>query len=134
MSAYADAQAAYTTQSILTAPPERLVVMLYDSAIRFLTQAAVAVEGGDVEVAHAKVRRVDAIIDELNFSLDMSYGELPQRLRSIYLFCKRHILQAMLHKDAGALRTVATLLAELRQAWEQVANGETPGARAGAAA
>jgi flagellar protein FliS len=134
MSAYADAQAAYTTQSILTAPPERLVVMLYDSAIRFLAQAAVAVEGDDVELAHAKLKRVDAIIDELNFSLDMSYGELPERLRSIYLFCKRHILQAMLHRDAAALRTVAGLLAELRQAWEQVANGEAPGLQAGAAA
>ena len=137
MSAYADAQAAYTTQSILTAPPERLVVMLYDSAIRFLAQAAAAFDGGDVELAHTKLRRVDAIIDELNLSLDMSYGELPERLRSIYLFCRRHLLEATLHKDSAALRTVATLLAELREAWEQVANGAAPaapGAPAGAVA
>ena len=37
-----DAKRAYTESSVLTAPPERLVVMLYDGAIRFLSQAAVA--------------------------------------------------------------------------------------------
>ena len=39
---YAGANRAYTESSVLTAPPERLVVMLYDGAIRFLKQAAVA--------------------------------------------------------------------------------------------
>jgi flagellar protein FliS len=123
MSVYADAQNAYTTSSILTAPPERLVVMLYDSAIRFVSQAAAAVEAGDLRLATQRVQRVDAILDELNLSLDMSHGELPERLRSIYLFCKRHLVESLLRKDPEGLRVVSGLLAELRDAWEQIAGG-----------
>ena len=129
MTAYADAQSAYTRSSILTAPPERLVVLLYDHAIRFLRQAAQALEASDLQLAHAKARRADAIIDELNFSLDMSQGEVPERLRSIYVFCKSHVLESMLRKDASGLRTVAGLLDELREAWEQIANGPVAEAR-----
>ena len=123
MSAYADAQAAYATQSILTAPPERLVVMLYDSALRFLNQAASAYEEGDARLGLAKVRRVDAILAELDGSLDMSYGELPERLRSIYVFCRQHLLDASLQRDPAGVRQVARLLASLHEAWESVAPG-----------
>jgi flagellar protein FliS len=123
MTFYTDAQSAYTRSSILTASPERLVVLLYESAVRFLRQAADALEAPDLELAHLKSRRANAILDELNFSLDMSHGELPERLRSIYLFCQRHLLESMLHKDAAGVRTVATLLDELREAWAEVASG-----------
>lgn len=129
MSSYADAQLAYTSSSILTAPPERLVLMLYDGALRFLAQAAAAFEAGELPLALEKVRRVDAILDELNLSLDMSHGELPARLRSIYLFCKQHLLECSLRKDPEGIRVIAGLLAELREAWEQVGDGQ-----AGAAA
>ena len=125
MSSYADAQLAYATSSILTAPPERLVLMLYDGAIRFLAQAVTALEAGEPSLALEKVRRVDAIIDELNVSLDMSQGELPDRLRSIYLFCKQHLLESSVRGDADGIRTVAGLLAELRDAWEQVSSGRS---------
>jgi flagellar protein FliS len=128
MSAYADAQAAYATQSILTAPPERLIVLLYDSAVRFLGQGAEAYEQGDVQRALAKIRRVDAIIEELDSSLDMSYGELPARLHSIYVFCRQHLLDASLKREAEGLRQVAALLSSLREAWEQIATGEASAA------
>ena len=123
MSAYADAQAAYATQSILTAPPERLVVMLYDSALRFLNQAASAYEEGDTRLGLAKIRRVDAILAELDSSLDMSYGELPERLHSIYIFCRQHLLDASMQRDPAAVRQVARLLASLHEAWDTIAPG-----------
>lgn len=121
MSVYTDAQSAYARQSILTAPPERLVIMLYDGAIRALGEAAEAVERSDVQAIHTKVTKAGAIVDELNASLDMSYGELPDRLRSIYEFAKRELLSAMINRDAAGLRAIAGLLGELREAWAQVA-------------
>jgi len=130
MSAYADAQAAYAAQSVLTAPPERLVVMLYDSALRFLNQAASAYEDGDVRTGLAKIRRVDAILAELDGSLDMSHGELPERLRSIYVFCRQHLLDAGLQRDPAAIRQVARLLASLHEAWESIAPTSSAAAHA----
>ena len=121
MNPYASAQQAYTESSVLTAPPEKLVVMLYDGAIRFLNVGAVAMRGGDFVQARERVRRAEAIIDELNYSLDMTQGEVAVRLRSIYIFSKKHLLQANLQRDPEALDTVVKLLGELREAWESIA-------------
>lgn len=120
MNPYASAQQAYTASSVLTAPPEQLVVMLYDGAIRFLNVAATAMRGGDFVAARDRLRKAEAIIDELNYSLDMSQGEVATRLRSIYIFSKSHLLQGSLQRNPEAVDTVVRLLAELREAWERI--------------
>ena len=84
---------AYTEAAVLTAPPGRLVVMLYDGAIRFLAQSGAAMRIGDRERSRDRMRRAEAILDELLLTLDMRYGEIPIRLRSIYLFCKRQLIE-----------------------------------------
>ena len=76
---------------------------------------------GDDACARDRLRRAEAIIDELNLSLDMSQGELPTRLRAIYLFCKRHLIEAHLRGDVQAVQTVSELLTELRESWVEVA-------------
>jgi flagellar protein FliS len=118
---YAGANRAYTESSILTAPPERLVVMLYDGAIRFLKQAAAAEQNGHDQLFLDRLRRGEAIIDELNVTLDMSQGEVAARLRSIYLFCKRHLVEAHLQRDTGRIDEVIRLLSDLRESWQQLA-------------
>ena len=117
---YAGANRAYTESSILTAPPERLVVMLYDGAIRFLKQAAAAERNGHHQLFLERLRRGEAIIDELNVTLDMSQGEVAARLRSIYLFCKRHLVEAHLKRDASHVDEVVRLLSDLRESWQQL--------------
>ncbi len=126
MNPYATARQAYAESAILTASPGRLVVMLYDGAIRSLRQSAAAMRDGERERSRACMRRAEAIIDELNGSLDMSVGELPDRLRSIYHFCKRHLIHANLTEDPAAIETVVGLLADLRESWEQAARASEP--------
>ncbi len=89
-----DAKRAYTESAVLTAPPERLVVMLYDGAIRFLNQSAVAMRAGNQRVFLDRVQRGEAIITELNLTLDMRQGEVAERLRAIYQFCNVHLTAA----------------------------------------
>jgi flagellar protein FliS len=121
---YASAQSAYTQSSVLTASPEQLVVMLYDGAIRFLGQGAAAMRDGDRERARDRLRRAEAIVDELNISLDMSYGEVPERLRSIYLFCKRQLSEATCAFDPEKVSVVQRLLVPLREAWDGAQRAE----------
>jgi len=129
MTAYASAKQAYAEATVMTASPEQLIVMLYDGAIRFLRQATVAVAAGQRENARARMRRAEAIIDELNLSLDMDQGDVPARLRSIYLFCKRHLWEAQLRQDTAPIEDVTRLLSELREAWEGIASsGKAPAA------
>jgi flagellar secretion chaperone FliS len=116
---------AYRESAILTAPPERLVVTLYDGARRFLHQAAVAMRDGDVPTSHERLRRAEAIVEHLLATLDMNQGgEIAQRLEAIYVFCQRLLAEGRMERDAGKLDKVGELLGELREAWAQLA--ETP--------
>jgi flagellar secretion chaperone FliS len=126
MNGYATAARAYTEDSVLSAPPERLVVMLYDGAGRFLARAAAAIRAGDMAAAAEPLQRAQAIIDELLITLDPAAGALTERLESIYLFSKRTLTEAQLARDPVAVERVASLLAVLRDAWAQVADNARP--------
>ena len=66
MTPYATAQKAYRDNAVLTATPEQLVVMLYDGARRFLTQAAVAMRGNDLPTAAFTATEVSKGVVKLN--------------------------------------------------------------------
>jgi flagellar protein FliS len=121
MSAYAPAPNVYRESAVLTATPEQLVVMLYDGANRFLTQSAVAMRESRPAIAGEKLRRAEAIIDELLATLDMSVGEIAQQLQSLYLFFKEHLMAARLEQSAPKVEEVARLMRELRTAWAGIA-------------
>ena len=112
------AHRADTEAGVLTASPEQLVLMLYDGAIRFLNQGAAALRNGQSDLGRQRVRRADAIIEELNVSLDLSQGEVAERLRSIYVFCRRQLLDANMHGSAEHVDSVVKLLSELREGWQ----------------
>jgi flagellar secretion chaperone FliS len=115
---------AYTEASVLTASPGRLIVMLYDGAIRFLSQGAVAMRAGDRERMRDRLGRAEAIVDELNVVLDMRHGDIPAQLRSLYIFCKRELQRASLASQPERLDRIVKLLSDLRESWEQIADRE----------
>lgn len=123
MSVYSPSRAiAYKEQSILTATPGQLVVMLYDGCHRFLFQAAYAMRDGNHLEADARLTRAEAIIDELLTTLDLEQGgEIASRLQGIYVFCNRHLIEARLQRDPSMIEKVSELMGELRESWAQVA-------------
>ena len=123
MTGYAPASpAAYKQQSIMTAPPERLVVMLYDGAIRFFFQAAAAMREGARANALERLGRGEAIVDHLLGTLDMERGgQIAQNLEGIYVFCKRLLMEARAESDADKVDLVRGYLADLRESWAQIA-------------
>jgi flagellar protein FliS len=125
MSVYSAASsAAYRQQSILTATPGQLVVMLYDGCLRFLHQAAYAMREGEPAESDRRLARAEAIIAELLSTLDLEQGGVTaSRLQGVYVFCLRHLLDARAEQDPEMIEKVAELLVELRDAWAQVAGG-----------
>lgn len=115
------APTAYRESAILTASPQQLVVMLYDGANRFLRQGAIVMREGDVAAAHDRLRRAEAIIEELHVTLDLSQGEVAERLAGIYIFCRKLLNEARLERSPEKVEQVAELLAELRSAWAEIA-------------
>lgn len=122
MSVYTAPTAAYKQQSILTATPGQLVVMLYDGCLRFLQQGALAMRDGNLAEAGTRLSRAEAIIDELLSTLDMEQGgQIASRLQGIYVFCVRHLMEARLERDADKIDKIGELLSELRDSWAHVA-------------
>jgi flagellar protein FliS len=122
MTAYAStSHASYRESAILTAPPEQLVIMLYDGLHRFLLQAIAAMREGRVAEAGERLGRATAIIDELQCTLDTSAGEVAERLSGIYVFSRRHLAEGLCERDPEKLERVDALLRELREAWAHAA-------------
>ena len=121
MSTYAAAPNAYRQSSVLTASPGQLVVMLYDGAHRFLLQSAAAMREGRPGPAGERLRRAEAIIDELMITLNMDAGEVAVGLQRLYIFLKDHLRAARREQDADKVDEVAGMMRELRSSWAQLA-------------
>ncbi len=113
---------AYRQNAVLSATPGELVVMLYDGARRFLRQAAIAMDEGEVERAHNSLRRAELIIGHLDGTLDDEQGQVSERLHSIYQFCLAHLNRGRMGQDRRMLEEVSRLLGELREAWADAAS------------
>ncbi len=120
MPPYASPQS-YRDSAVLTATPEQLVVMLYDGVSRFLRQAEVVMGEGAYGHASERLFRAEAIIDELLATLNMDAGgEISTRLQAIYLFSRRHLSEARVHRDPRRIAEVRELMGSLREAWAQI--------------
>lgn len=116
MSAYA--YEAYRNTAIETASPGKLLLMLYDGAIRNLDAARTAMINKDVENSHKHLLKAQDIILELMCTLNMDY-EIAKDLYRLYDFMYRHLIQANVRKDPEMVADVRELLAELRATWDQ---------------
>ena len=111
---------AYRESAVLSAPPEMLVVMLYDGARRFLFQAGVAMGEGQIELTNRKLRRVEDIIQHLRDTLDFEQGEIAQNLEAIYLFCLRQLRQVRFDRNPAVLEHISGLLGQLRDSFAAI--------------
>lgn len=109
----------YEETSITTQDSGKLVVLLYDGAIKFLRQSVKLIEDGDIEGKGRLIGKAKEIIFELNTVLDMeSGGQITQNLRKLYNFMSRHLTQANLKKDVKMVHEVIGLLEELNKGWK----------------
>jgi flagellar secretion chaperone FliS len=110
----------YQSAATDTAGPAQLVLMLFDGALVRLEIATESIEAGNAEAAHTALIKAQAIVDELNVTLDVDKGgKVAENLRDIYLYCSSRLVEANLAKDATIVAEVAGLLQGLRDAWDQ---------------
>ncbi len=113
---------AYQDVAITTQNNGRIIVLLYDGAIKFLKLAVKAINDGDMETKGLYINKATAIIDELNTVLDMEAGEdIAANLRRLYIFMNQHLFLANIEKSPQRINEVITLLDELNQGWKAIA-------------
>jgi flagellar protein FliS len=111
----------YQEVAITTQSRGRLVVMLYDGAIKFLKLAINELNAGNMDEKWVYIRKAMDIIDELNTVLDIEAGgEVAVNLRKLYMFMTRHLNTANIKKDVEMINEVIKLLEELNQGWKAI--------------
>jgi flagellar protein FliS len=112
----------YLETAVETASPARLIVMLYDGAIRFINEAAHAMRQRDYEAQNAKLQRAQKILAELISSLDFDKGgEIAENLFRLYTYMYNQLVEANINDSRDRLEHVVHLLSELREAWDTIA-------------
>jgi len=108
----------YQNNSVLTASPEKILIMLYDGAIRFVRQSRLAIEEGrQGDKAHS-ISKAIAIITEFSNTLDHEIGgEIAADLSNLYDFMIRELAAVNVHSDAKRLDPVEKILLNLREAF-----------------
>jgi flagellar secretion chaperone FliS len=115
------AMEAYRETAIATQSKGRLIVMLYDGAIKFLKLAIKELEAENCAAKGQYINRAQDIVNELNAVLDTEAGgEVAENLRKLYLFMGRHLNQANVKRDPQMIREVIGLLEELNQGWKTI--------------
>jgi len=104
-----------------SARPTELVVLLYDGAIRFVTQARALMPDGDREARNTALVKAQRILGELLAALDRDSSEpVVTNLTRLYTYMLRLLVEANLNDRAEPLDEVASILRELREAWSEV--------------
>jgi len=113
----------YKLAHIETATPERLLVMLYDGALKYLNLGLQAQAQQDIEGLHRNLLKAEAIVLELMSVLDMDLGgELAANLYNLYDYMYRQMVHANTRRDPELIKEVIKLLEPLRNAWGEAAD------------
>lgn len=114
----ADMANAYKRQQIMTASPEELTLMLYNGAIRFVTESILAIDKQDIQTAHNKNMRAQKIVRELMLATDMKQ-EISQKWLLIDEYILHCLVQGNIKKDKGKLEEAKKFLVDFRDTWVQ---------------
>ena len=113
--------AQYRQNNVETATPTRMIVMLYDGAIRFLSQALPAMRVQRYDQQTVLIGKAQAIIAHLRDTLDFEAGgAVARHLNSLYTDLFDALTDANIHDKPERVERVIEALRELREAWVEV--------------
>jgi flagellar protein FliS len=115
---------AYKETQIKTANQGKLIIMLYDGAIKNINSALnkLKEQHHKFDEINKLIIKTQDIVTELIVSLDFDKGgEIAKNLFSLYIYINRLLLNANIKKDDNLLKEAKKILSELREAWAEIA-------------
>lgn len=110
----------YLTNTVHSASPEQLMLMLYDGAIRFVALGIQAIENGLLDKRAYYINKASAIISEFSATLDHNQNpQLAADLDALYAYMLNRLMTATLKNDTEPLVEVKNMLTDLRMTWSK---------------
>ena len=114
-----NACAQYNNNKVLTASPAELTLLLYEGAIKFCNIAMMGIEEKNIQKAHDNIKKAQAIIEELQATLNHSY-KVAEDFDNVYRYIYDLLVQANMHKDKEILERALTEIRGMRDTWKEV--------------
>jgi flagellar protein FliS len=112
----------YLQDSVNTASPGRLLVMLYDRLVMDLIQGEEALRSDDRNLSAERLTHAQEILLELRTTLNVDAWSGAPGLASLYSFLITELIQANIKRDADKVVACRALIEPLRDAWREAAS------------
>ncbi len=123
-----NARATYQNNSVQTASPQKLLVMLYDRLVLDLKRAEESARAGDHHEASSQLQHAQDIVVELRSTLRIDVWAGGERLAAIYDYLQVSLVKANVSRDPDLTATCQTLVSPLAEAWREAALSVSAGA------
>ncbi|WP_214801972.1 MULTISPECIES: flagellar export chaperone FliS [unclassified Exiguobacterium] len=110
--------ATYQTNSVTTALPQDLTLMLYEGLIKFAMMAKRNIEQGNIQDKNTYIQKAQAIIMELQLTLNKSIA-LSTDLNNLYDYMQGRLIDANIKNDVTAIDEVIGFAEEFRETWKE---------------
>lgn len=117
--ALANPYQAYQQNSVMTASPQELTLMLYTGSLKFMRLAKKAMADKNFEEKNTNLIKAQNIVKELEVTLN-SEIEISQNLAQLYDYMYVRLIEANMKNDISVLEEVEGLMTELRDTWKQI--------------
>ena len=117
----------YLQDSINTASPGKLLLMLYDRLVLDLMKGEEALRAGNRVESHERLTHAQEIVLELRTSLDVDAWSGAPALANLYGWMLTELIGANISRDADRVVACRTLVEPLRDAWREAAAAAVAG-------
>jgi flagellar protein FliS len=111
----------YVGDSVGTAPPGVLLVMVYDRLESDLIQADAAFDRTDLESVHRSLMHAWEVVRYLRATLVLDAWEAAPKLAALYDFIGKELVQADAFKDRERVARIRPMVSQLAMAWRKAA-------------
>jgi len=112
-----NAYKSYKENSVTTACPEELVVLMYRGLEKYIKQGQIYIKEGNFEKTNEVLLKAQDIVCELMSSLDMEV-EISGQLYALYDFLLNCLIEGNIRKESSILQQALGIVSGLREAWE----------------
>jgi flagellar secretion chaperone FliS len=109
---------AYKQNSVNTASPGELTVMLFNGCLKFIKMAKLAIEEKNIEQRNLNLIKAQDIIHELMVTLDMKV-DISKSLLQMYDYIHSRLIEANTKNSTDILNEVEGYVTEFRDTWKQ---------------
>ena len=110
----------YQNNQVNTSTQGKLVLMLYDGAIRFMRCAILSLEEKEIEKSNRFLIKAQKIISELMETLNFNAGSIANNLYNLYDYMYKELVLANIEKDKNKVLAVKEMMESIRNTWVEI--------------